>query len=344
MVERHPELENHGVFALNCETLSADTGTPRTLIVLGAPRGGTSAIAGALAATGLYMGRGASEPVFESLALANAIEKGDDDTARELIRGFDAEHPVWAFKRPGYNNYVSQYHEFFRNPVYLVILRDPVATANRGYISGRLKANFTKKLHHVLSIHSRILSFLDDTGAAAVLISYEKLLQSPLSTLGLVFESAGLLVDDAALAAAAAFVQPSPPDYLEMSRASRVEGRWTEYSPRKIAGWVRYINRSMGIPPKVVLYRGDCELAVCSAELPLQDLTGDRGGLEKDAECGFEFDLKALGIEPGPGLRLRVRGDIRDFEPPAIEGEADVSLLQSTLARLRRRKSPGDQA
>ena len=87
MVERHPELENHGVFALNCETLNSDTGTPRTLIVLGAPRGGTSAIAGALAATGLYMGRGASEPVFESLALANAI---DAATSRELGETFCA--------------------------------------------------------------------------------------------------------------------------------------------------------------------------------------------------------------------------------------------------------------
>ena len=344
MVERHPELENHGVFALNCEAISGEHTLPRTLIVLGAPRGGTSAVAGALAAAGLYMGQGASEPVFESLALANAIEKGEDEKVRELISAFDAEHDVWAFKRPGFNNYVGRYHSFFRNPVYLVILRDPVATANRGYISGRLKANFTRKLHHILSIHSRILGFLDDSGAPAVLISYEKLLHSPESTLRLVFAAAGLQVGHEALAAATAFVDPSPPEYLEMSRASRVEGRWTEYSPRKIAGWVRYINRSMGIPPKVVLYRGDCELAVCSAELPLQDLTGDRGGLEKDAECGFEFDLKALGIEPGPGLRLRVRGDIRDFEPPAIEGEADVSLLQSTLARLRRRKSPGDQA
>ena len=341
MVERHPELENHGVFALNCETLSADTGTPRTLIVLGAPRGGTSAIAGALAATGLYMGRGASEPVFESLALANAIEKGDDDTARELISGFDAEHPVWAFKRPGYNNYVSQYHEFFRNPVYLVILRDPVATANRGYISGRLKANFTKKLHHVLSIHSRILSFLDDTGAAAVLISYEKLLQSPLSTLGLVFESAGLVVDDAALAAAAAFVQPSPADYLEMSRASRVEGCWLEYSRDRIAGWVRYVNRSMGISPKVVLYDTDRELAVCSADGPAP---AEAVGPEPGEACGFEFDLRALGVEPGPGLRLRVRGDIRDLEAPEFASATQVSPLRAALARLRRRPLPGDKS
>lgn len=340
MVERHPELENHGVFALNCETLSTDTSTPRTLIVLGAPRGGTSAIAGALAVTGLYMGRGASEPVFESLALANAIEKGDDATVRSLISGFDAEHRVWAFKRPGFNNYVSQYHGFFRNPVYLVILRDPVATANRGYISGRLKANFTKKLHHVLSIHSRILTFLDDSGAPAVLISYEKLLQSPLSTLRLVFESAGLVVDDPALAAAAAFVEPSPTEYLEMSRASRVEGCWTEYSRDKIAGWVRYVNRSMGIPPKVVLYDADHELAVCSADGPAPT---DAVGPEPGEACGFEFDLHSLGVEPGPTLRLRVRGDIRDFEAPGLAADTEVSPLRAALARLRRRPPLGDK-
>ncbi len=340
MVERHPELENHGVFALHCETLRNDTSIPRTLIVLGAPRGGTSAIAGALAAAGLYMGRGASEPVFESLALANAIEKGDDETVRTLISGFDAEYPVWAFKRPGYNNYVSQYHSFFRNPVYLVILRDPVATANRGYISGRLKANFTKKLHHVLSIHSRILAFLDDTGAPAVLISYEKLLQSPLSTLRLVFDSAGLVVDEAALAAAAAFVEPSPADYLEMSRASRVEGCWSEYSRDRISGWVRYVNRSMGIPPKVVLYDADRELAVCSADRPAPV---NAVGPEPGEPCGFEFDLRALGVEPGPGLRLRVRGDIRDFEAPGAVPGADGSRLRSVLGRLRRRPPAGDK-
>ena len=337
MVERHPELENHGVFALNCETISGEHTLPRTLIVLGAPRGGTSAIAGALAATGLFMGGGASGPVFESLALANAIEKGEDTKVRELIGAFDAEHDVWAFKRPGYNNYVGQYHSFFRNPIYLVILRDPVATANRGYISSRLKANFTKKLHHILSIQSRILGFLDSSGAPAVLISYEKLLQSPESTLRLVFAATGLKIGPEALAAAAAFVEPSPLEYLEKSRASRVEGRWTEYSPRKIAGWARYVNRSMDTPPQVVLYQDDRELAVCSAELPVPDREGERRGVE----CGFEFDLQALGIEPGSGLRLRVKGDIRDFEPPAIEREEDGSLLRSTLARFRRRIAPG---
>ncbi len=322
------DLENPGMFALNCEQLGDSAYDNKTLIVLGAPRGGTSAIAGALAALGLFMGRGATAPVYESLALANAIESGDNGTANSLISEFNNAHGIWAFKRPAFARFVSEYHPSFRNPVYLVVFRDPVATASRALVSGRLKANYTKKLEKVLTVYGGIIDFVNASGAPAVFISYEKLLADPLHFLQQLAEEIQLPVTETGLQDAASFVEPSPEHYLDASRANRIEGRWQVFSTRKISGWARYVNKTMKIPPKIGLYRSTQELATVSANLP----TDLPAGIEWDGRnCGFEFDLEKLGIVASENLRVRVLGDVRDFDPPAFTGTSGAGRLASKL-------------
>lgn len=313
MLSEHSRLVNSGVFALNTETLAREKNGAKTLIVLGAPRGGTSALAGALAAMGIYMGRGASAPVFESLALANAIERDERETVKRLVEEFNGEHPVWAFKRPGFTRFVNAFHHYFRNPVYLAIFRDPAATANRSYISGRLKINYLKKLRRVLSTYGSVLDFVESSGAPTLFISYEKLLQDPDSTLGCIVRELSLSVSDELLAAGARFVEPSPELYLEVSRSDRIEGDWLAFDRARIAGWARYVNKTMKIPPRVTLYEGERALATVSADLPAIPGVDETS---PDRPCGFLFDLTALQVNDWKALRVRVDGEIRDFTAP----------------------------
>ena len=313
MLEEHAQLANTGIFALNTEALANAPGVEKTLIVLGAPRGGTSALAGALHAMGIFMGRGASAPVFESLALANAIERDERDTARQLIADFNRDHPVWAFKRPGFTRFVETFHDYFRNPVYLVILRDPVATANRSYISGRLKLNYLKKLRRVLTVYNGVVDFVESSGAPTLFVSYEKLLQDPTTALHCIVDALSLPVAAEQIASAAEFVEPSPEHYLEVSRSDRVEGQWLVFDDTRIAGWVRYVNKTMTIPPRVSLYEGERLLATVSAELP------EVPGVEATSAqrpCGFQFKLAELEMRDNDTLRLRVDGEIRDLPRP----------------------------
>jgi hypothetical protein len=334
--EDYADLDNTGVFAQNCEQLSAENAGTNTLIVLGAPRGGTSALAGALAAMGIYMGRGAAAPVFESLALANAIEGGDRDKVRELVAAFNNEHAVWGFKRPGFTRFVDQYHEFFRNPIYLVIFRDPAATASRGIISGRLKANYLKKLRRVLKVYEGIVNFVEASGAPTLFISYEKLLQDPESTLATINNALRLEISAELLGKAAHFVEPSPDHYLEISRAHRVEGEWLELTAIHARGWARYASKTMNVPPRVTLYDGDRDIATISANLPFTGIRGKNDSTTDD--CGFEFDLKSMGVTGSTRLRVRAQGDIRDFTAPTFSAATPASsrlkLLLSKLMRL----------
>jgi hypothetical protein len=59
--------------------------TEKTLIVLGAPRGGTSALAGALDKLGVFMGDNADGPVYEDLELASRMERGSPQDASDQI-------------------------------------------------------------------------------------------------------------------------------------------------------------------------------------------------------------------------------------------------------------------
>ena len=321
MLKEHTELANTGVFCLNAPAEGLPGLQQKTLLVLGAPRGGTSAIAGALSAMGIYMGRGASAPVFESLALANAIEANERERARKIIEGFNAEHETWAFKRPGFTRVVSEFHGFFRNPVYLVILRDPVATASRSFISGRLKLNYLKKLRRVTAAYESIVNFVETSGAPTVFISYEKLLQDPRSTLGIIVDELGLNIPPDRLSRAVEFIEPSPEHYLEVSRADRVDGVWQTYSSTSIAGWARYVNKTMTIPPKVTLFQGSQVLATVSADRPC---TMDDAGNQVTENCGFSFDLRGLEITDWDSLRVRVDGEIRDFDAPPFDTRTET--------------------
>ena len=302
-------LENCGVLSVidNDECLRSEE---KTLVVLGCPRGGTSAMAGALHEMGFYMGDGAAPPVYEGLALAKQIEAKDMEAAESTIRGLDAEYTVWGFKRPGFTAFLNEYHELFRNPIYLVVLRDPAATVSRGIISGRLKSNQLKKLRKILRVYSGIFDFIEHFDAPAIFISYEKLVAKPEMVLQEIMNCIAVSVSDADLIRSSDFVKPSPSNYLELSRAHRVTGAWTRRKSGQILGWANYVNKTMPGPVKVVLYDGEREVSSQIADRVLNE------GIFPDSQnrrCGFEFDLGGSALTLTHRLRIRAFNDIHDL-------------------------------
>ena len=70
-------LVNTGLYPIGARPTAGD----KTIVVVGVARGGTSVVAGGLAAMGIFMGEKAYPPVFEDLRLT----KGD--RGRGLVRG-----------------------------------------------------------------------------------------------------------------------------------------------------------------------------------------------------------------------------------------------------------------
>jgi hypothetical protein len=281
-------LENPGFTVLG--TVSPDAlNTPRTLVVLGAPRGGTSAIAGILRELGIFLGDNASAPVFEDLELASRLEREGVEEASRIIEDYNTRHDVWGFKRPGLAFTINQHHKLFRNPIYLVVFRDLFAAANRNLISSHIKNPLTEKMLRIQASYMHILEFLRDQQPGMLACSYEKLLQNPTAYVDFLIEQAGLSVSDSQRAAAIRFVEPQPEPYLQHARADRCSGAIDAVIDGRVKGWARYTSRFIRKPVELQVFLDRDKIGECLADLPQHPGTSFDGDPEE--RCGFEFEL-----------------------------------------------------
>lgn len=141
---------------------------PRTYIVTGLIKGGTSVVAALLELMGIPMGRG--------------IEKFDDDnTLRQLLSVKDyralikSRVKTWGFKYPGIGaEQLRIIEERVNNPHFVLVFRDPMAVTMH---DGRDKTNRCGRLLYVKSQYLLELSgFIRSAQSPIAVISYEKLL------------------------------------------------------------------------------------------------------------------------------------------------------------------------
>src|SRR5687768_290341 len=101
VIEQSPLL-NSGIVFLNEKLLPHSGGT---FVVLGAPRGGTSMVAGALHHLGLFMGQPLSQGSYEDATLITAISRQNLGTVKKTIAARNREHAVWGWKQPAQVDY-----------------------------------------------------------------------------------------------------------------------------------------------------------------------------------------------------------------------------------------------
>lgn len=102
----------------------------RTAIVLGIPKGGTSMVAAVLDALGVYMGD--EKDVRRKGAFENPeFMKADVGCWDREIRRCNRLHDIWGFKNPHGNSVLRRLTPEIRSPYFIVIMRDPVAVAQR---------------------------------------------------------------------------------------------------------------------------------------------------------------------------------------------------------------------
>lgn len=151
-------------------------GKQRTVVVLGAPRGGTSMVTGALRALGVFMGNNLGhqheDPVFrKDTPLSDKLK---------AVATYNGEHDVWGWKLPNSIYYYADLHSSLRNPVFIVVYRNPMAVASSS--ARRDKREFTfrllevpvnhyKRMHKVIDEHPTVplaaCSYEESSTAAA---------------------------------------------------------------------------------------------------------------------------------------------------------------------------------
>ncbi len=171
-MDKLAQLHNSGISVLNDAPVSSEM----TIIVVGIARSGTSMIAGALDALGIFMGDRADRAVFEDVAIANALEQ-HPALLPDQIKKYNSRYAVWGFKRPAAFNYIDRYLHLFRNPRVIITYRDPAAIAKRNEIS--MVTDFRQQLLASSQYLVSLSKFVGGLEVPALVVSYEKALLAP---------------------------------------------------------------------------------------------------------------------------------------------------------------------
>ena len=135
--------------------------TKKTIVVLGAPRGGTSMLSGTLHELGVFMGENIGhqkeDPRFHS---RTSIEE-----KRRAVAENNAVYDVWGWKLPNTIYYFDELREELINPVFLSIYRNPMeiamSSAHRDSTELtdhllRVPIDHYRKMHSMLAKHGDI--------------------------------------------------------------------------------------------------------------------------------------------------------------------------------------------
>lgn len=148
----------------------------RTYVTFGVERGGTSLVAGILRALGLYLGE-----IPEGNNEDKSFHNKPLGQMRATIAQRNAQFDVWGWKYPTAVNYLPVLSRSIRNPYFIIVFRDAVATAlSRAQWDGDfIRRSGRMSLHETNSNTNANMGFALATRRPCLLISNEKAQTNP---------------------------------------------------------------------------------------------------------------------------------------------------------------------
>jgi len=294
-------LANSGVVYFNRPPVGA--GIPgvraaRTVIVTGLALSGTSMVAQAVKAAGVFIGAAADDVVHEDAEIGAALARRDEAALGAIIANRNAGHDVWAFKRPNlHEEMAAEAVARFRNPLLVVTLRDLAAITRRAVLSEQVAE--WAALEAAAASQVRLLAFLRRLRCPIMLVSYEKAVAAP-------DEFVAALGDFIGAAAGAAAVEPGRAAFIR-ARRRRFEGVIDYVADGVLSGWAWEVGSAA--PVRLELLLDDAVVAEFAAEQLRPDLAaaGYGGGRH-----GFAVNVRRFLQRPEAVVRVRVAG--RTFE------------------------------
>ena len=278
----------------------------RTFIVIGLARGGTTMVARLLDAFGVHMGDEADNPVVEDRRIAAAIEDGGDAAVRAVVADYDANHAVWGFKRPNVFRSLDPQNLPFRNPHFVVVVRDPLAIANRNRIS--MFKDPLVDMADSVELMADLVRFVEAQRAHPMfLLSFDKSLMNVRSLVGDMADFVGVELTQPLRRKALKSIEVDNNNYLELSRADSFMGRITDATDGTVTGFFRYHHHDANPPLEVYV---DDEPV--DADLRWFDTHIDRpNGKRFSGRYGFELQLNGVRLQPGDQVSVLVDDERR---------------------------------
>jgi hypothetical protein len=143
----------------------------RTYAIFGTRRGGTSMVAGVARALGLDLGRTGKRRTNEDPRFHGATMQA----LWSLVEERNASADIWGWKHPIAVNYLTELSRSLRNPYYIVVYRDPVASAQSQIKRDKESKRRTNRLalHESTSNITVNTGFVLATERPSLLVSYE---------------------------------------------------------------------------------------------------------------------------------------------------------------------------
>ena len=332
-MEIHERYKNTGVYAVG-EDPSRWVHKPRTILVLGVARSGTSVISGTLHHLGVFTGDLSKEPVYEDVRLSNAIKTTNWTNVEKVIRDYDKRYPLWAYKRPNIVQATQQlgrsgqmlrqfpllsssrlalssFNKFIarlRNPIFVVTFKDLFAISNRNRIS--MNFDLLDNLSTVWRQYGRLLQLIRRPGFNGLLVSVDRVIYHKETFLSDLISFCGLTPTPDQLSKARVFITSNPEHYLDEARTSKSIGYLDEVSANCIHGWARYLDNER--VATVVLSIDGREVARTEANVFRQDLFDNEQ--HSTGKCAFRFqNFDGSLLRSGSEVRVRVTEDVKDL-------------------------------
>ncbi len=289
---------NAGV--IKTEFSATPSGAPKTLIVSGVARSGTSMVSSVLLAAGINMGDNVYDVVQEDAEILAILQSGHNTLLRGLIEKRNAEHATWGFKIPNLHAYMTvEQIQWFRNPHMILICRDPVAVAVRGALSEHLD-----EMEGLIASTNALVSvaeFAARVQCPTLLLSYEKAITAPERMLESLMTFCGIEPTEALFEELLRVVLPNNPAYLQTANRQFlgfVEG----ILDGKIYGWCHQAGSLVPVP--LDLFADDVLLTSFQADQYRVDLADSQIG---NGNHGFYVDVSRYGLRPDAVLRIKLR-------------------------------------
>lgn len=179
------DQSNYGCVVLNARPCLMKT----TIVATGVGRSGTTMLSRVMGAIGVDLGKNLTPETREDKGLQVAVKNDDVAAFEEICRRYDIRRKKWGFKCPAIRSRLLKYDSILRNPRYMIVFRDLVASGLRSNIA--LGDDLLKTMRESALSYMAMVEQVQKLKQPVLLISYEKALQHPERTVAAMAEFCG---------------------------------------------------------------------------------------------------------------------------------------------------------
>jgi len=291
-------LLNDGVFL---RPGRSDSSQPRTFIVTGVPRGGTSLVAALLVEAGVYMGDDVLDIIHEDREIIHALHGRHPGALNDIITRRNKLGKAWGFKAPLLSSFLTPVDlSGFRNLHLLVVFRDPIAIGMRQAMSEYESPLVT--MANAARAMSEMAVLVGQIDCPVLMLSYEKCITVPDVAIDTLMEFGGFDASPDMRERLLKQVRPNDRDYVTRMRR-QFEGNIDGISDTRLCGWC-YDRSSQETFTLDICFNGS-RVAKVRSDVFRQDLKEAGYG---DGRYSFMVDLIPLGVRPDTVISVNVTG------------------------------------